>query len=258
MPNPICHTCAVCGALHHSETDATPKGWRQVEDLPVCSDCSLLGSAANEVAAERERDRKPFYIRCETAMPLLSGAYIDLADPDCSVVQPIDIAAGLRQPRFCAQTRDFYTIAQHCVLVLRLVSPVARQLGGEKGRQLKRCALMHDAAEAFIHDLTTPLKRQLPDYRAIEARFEQRLADRFGWEWTRYRRDTVKLADLHALAIEQRDLVGNTDPWPILDRIDRGRLANLKIARCWHPDEAQDRFLAAFEDLFPSEEREAA
>jgi len=250
MAQPAIYECAACDATFHGGQDAIPHGWRRVEGRLTCGDCAPV-----DLPCARSDER---LIVTETSMPLLSGAYLDLADPDCSVVQPIDIAAGLRQPRFSAQTSGFYTIAQHSLLVLRLVSPIARSLGGEKARQLRRCALMHDSAEAIIHDITSPLKRQLPDYRAIEARFEARLAERFGWSWTDFRRDTVKRADLQALAIEQRDLIGSTDAWPILDRVDRDQLTSIKITRCWHPDEAQDRFLGAFADLFPNEERMAA
>lgn len=250
------YECAACEVGMLSINGTVPAGWSIAQGKAYCEDCGRFDHA---VQAEPEAP-EPIadYVRCETAIRLLSGSYLDLADPDCSVIRPIDIAAGLRQPRFGAQTRQFYTIAQHSLLVLRLVSPLARQLGGEKGLQLRRCALMHDAAEAFIHDIVTPLKRQLPDYHKIEARLELRLAERFGWSWTDYRREQVKLADLQALAIEQRDLVGRTDPWPIFDALDRAVLKSVKITRCWHPDEAQDRFLAAFEDLFPSDERLAA
>lgn len=251
----IPHACTGCGATFVDHSDKTPPGWERTPQGLLCGDCLTGEFHQAELPIEASAAK---WQRCETAMPLLSGAYIDLADPDCSVIRPIDIAAGLRAPRFCGQTRQFYTIAQHCMLVLRLVSPIARQLGGEKGLQLRRCALMHDAAEALIHDITAPLKRQLPDYRAIEARFETRLADRFGWSWTAFRRDTVKAADLQALAVEQRDLVGSNDRWPALDKVDREELRTIQITRCWQPDEAQERFLFAFEDLFPTEERMAA
>ncbi len=258
MTQAASYICATCEIGHLAFDGAFPAGWRLIQGAPICDDCGQ--------GFDRQRDPKlaveaitADYVRCETAIPLVSGSYLDLANPDCSVIRPVDIAAGLRQPRFGAQTREFYTIAQHSLLVLRLVSPIARQLGGEKGLQLRRCALMHDAAEAFIHDIVTPLKRQIAGaYRPIEARLEGRLADRFGWSWTDYRREQVKLADLQALAIEQRDLIGRTDAWPILDRIDRAALGSIKITRCWHPDEAQDRFLAAFADLFPADERLAA
>lgn len=251
MNQSVSFECAACTVGNLSFDGSLPAGWRISQGAAICSDCDLFAGRNSEPATAKAEPAAD-YVPCETAIRLSSGSYLDLADPDCDVIQPVDIAAGLRQPRFGAQTRQFYTIAQHSLLVLRLVSPIARQLGGDKGLQLRRCALMHDAAEAFVHDIVTPLKRQLPEYRKIEARLEQRLANRFGWSWTAFRRDLVKLADLQALAIERRDLVGRTDPWPILDRIDREKLASVKITRCWQPDEAQDRFLTAFEDLFPA------
>lgn len=250
---PFTFICDDCDTECRNTVAALPHGWTRKGDRVICASCSPVERPpVASYAPARVSDR------CETAIPLLSGARLDLADPDCSVIALIDIAAGLRQPRFTAQTRDFYTIAQHSLLVLRLVGPIARKIGGQKGLQLRRCALMHDAAEAFIHDITTPLKRQLADYRAIEARLETRLQRRFGFEFTPYRRDAVKLADLQALAIEQRDLLGREDPWPILDRIDRDQLRSVKITRVWSVDEAQGRFLEAFEDLFPTTERNAA
>ena len=250
MTQPVTFSCGSCDVCHNGTLPNLPEGWRWNFGQPYCADCAQHIAHDSQSALSFDIDQA---MRSETSIRLLSGAYLDLANPDCSVIAPIDIAAGLRQPRFSAQTRQFYTIAQHSLLVLRLVSSAARALGGEKGLQLRRCALMHDAAEAFLHDITRPLKIQLVDYRAIEARMETRLAATIGFEFTQWRREQVKLADLQALAIEQRDLVGNTDAWPILDRIDRAELACIKIGRCWHPDEAMDRFLAAFEDLFPTE-----
>lgn len=272
MTERVTYHCATCGKPYVGSAAVLPPGWHRFNGALICDDCEVslspeLSKKArdeirywlnlNQRVANAAAD-KPDITRCESAITLRSGSYLDLIDPDCSVIQPVDIAAGLRQARFAAQTRDFYTIAQHSLLVLRLVSPIARKLGGEKGLQLKRCALMHDAAEAFIHDITQPLKRALPDYRKVEARLESRLAAQFGWHWTNYRRDAVKLADIQALAIEQRDLLHVEEPWPVFDRIDRSKLTSIRITRTWHVDEAQDRFLTAFNDLFPQTERKAA
>ena len=252
MNHPITYTCVGCSKPHNTQVGKTPSGWQWVDGDLRCDDCSPAQANAPVDGS------KPASIRSETSIRLLSGGYLDLADPDCSVIQAIDIAAGLRQPRFSAQTRDFYTIAQHSLLVLDLVEPHAKAVGGEKAIQLRRCALMHDATEAFIHDITRPLKIQLPDYRAIEARLDLRMRARFGWDWTDWRRDIVKRADIEALAIEQRDLKGVEHAWPIFDQVDRAALSETTITRCWHVDEAQDRFLTAFADLFPTEERIAA
>ena len=224
MTQTITHTCAGCSAAFVGSPGELPPGWERTAQGLACGDCLSGQFHQRELPIAAAAST---WERCETAVELLSGAYVDLADPDCSVVQPIDIAAG-------------------------------RALGGEKGLQLRRCALMHDAAEAIIHDVTRPLKIQLPDYQRIERLFETRLATAIGWEWTEFRRVTVKRADIAALAIEQRDIKGSTDAWPIFDGLDREALKSITIRRAWQPDEAQDRFLEAYADLFPTEERLAA
>jgi len=255
MSEQYLHEC-VCGRQHRSSVPAAPPGWLIVEGKPICDDCASAtlcgpcstrpemveaGGCAPPIAAASARS--PY------AILLRSGSYLDLSDPDCSVIEPIDIAAGLRQGRFSGQTPQFYTIAQHSVLVMEILRPLARTLGGARGEQLLRCGLMHDAAEAFIHDITRPLKILLPDYRRVEAVLETRIARRFGIEWTANRHQQVKRADLIALAIEKRDLLGITDPWPVVADIESQELAHHRITRAWHPDEAQDAFLAAFRML---------
>lgn len=239
------HECA-CGREHRASVAAPPDGWVTTDGKATCDDC--IASAYTNP----QENRRPARVDLSTSIRLLSGSYLDLDDPDVSVIQPTDIAAGLRQGRFSGQTRQFYTIAQHCVLVLRLVEPKAKIAGGERGQQLRRCALMHDAAEAFIHDITRPLKILLPDYRRIEAVLEKRLFDHLGIDWTAGRKEIVKSADIEALAIEKRDLIGSKDHWPLLDNVDRATMARHSIPRAWHPDEAMDAFLREFGALFPN------
>jgi len=65
-------------------------------------------------------------------------------------------------------------------------------------------ALMHDAAEAYLGDVTRPLKSLLPDYKKIERGFETALR-----RWFDIPRDLapeVVKADQIMLATEIRDL----------------------------------------------------
>lgn len=245
-----------CGNTFAGRALLPPPGWEYRGSHLLCEDCLRQPSAVAPIS--KDMVRASDHRETSTAILLRSGNYLDLSNPDCSRVEPVDIASGLRQPRFCGQTPQLYTIAQHSLLVLKLVEPIASQIGSERGHQLRWCALMHDAAEAFIHDITRPLKNQLPDYRIIEAELEKRLAAVFRIKWTDYRKSIVKRADLLALAIEQRDLLGNTHNWPCFDTVDRSELDHVSIRRCWSADEAQARFLDTFFDLQSTLTRKAA
>jgi 5'-deoxynucleotidase YfbR-like HD superfamily hydrolase len=73
-------------------------------------------------------------------------------------------------------------------------------------------ALLHDAAEAFMGDITRPLKQMLPEYKKIENDVENAVLKRFGLTVPLSLR--VKDADLRVLAAEQSQIMPRgTDDW---------------------------------------------
>ncbi|MBS1198125.1 MAG: hypothetical protein H6R18_1910 [Proteobacteria bacterium] len=134
-----------------------------------------------------------------------TGKHLDLIDPQPNMINLLDIAHGLANTcRFSGQCRFYYSVAQHSELASRIV-PVEFELE----------ALLHDAAEAYLCDIPSPLKLLLPDYRAIEARMDAAIRERFGLPATTS--PEVKQADLVMLATEKRDLMPpDRDPWPLL------------------------------------------
>lgn len=124
-----------------------------------------------------------------------SGAQVDLLRPTAAMIKPTDIAHALAHLcRFNGHTPEHYSVAQHSLIVANLV-PAEHQL----------VALLHDATEAYIGDMTRPLKAVIPDYVTIEHRLWYAVCHRFNLHPELP--DCVKHADLVALATERRDLM---------------------------------------------------
>jgi hypothetical protein len=125
---------------------------------------------------------------------LASGRLFDFLDPHGSDFDIGDIAHGLAHVcRYAGQCRAFYSVAEHSMLVAEIVPEFAFE------------ALLHDAAEAFIGDVTRPFKQLLPEYKRIEATVEDAIIERFGLDRTS--RQAVKDADLRVLAAEQAQVM---------------------------------------------------
>lgn len=162
----------------------------------------------------------------------VSGSYFNYEDPDSSEYTIEDIAHALSHTcRFAGHSQEFYSVAQHCVLACAIV---------EDGFEFE--ALMHDAAEAFIGDIPSPLKILLPDFKVIEQRVEDSIAKRFGLPMGKMHPE-VKKADLIMLRTEQRDIMKNNDVWHVVDGIYPH--PTLKI-NPWPPKEAKRLFLNWF------------
>lgn len=163
-----------------------------------------------------------------------SGRHVELPDPLPEEITITDIARGIsRECRFSGQCLDFYSVAQHSVLASRIVS-----------NEYALEALLHDASEAFIKDIPSPLKKLLPEYSRIEGILERVIRRKFGLpEKTSA---PVRLADQILLATEKRDLMPH-DPWvwPELSGIDP--LPDKIVP--WSQDVAMKLFLYRFDEL---------
>ena len=115
------------------------------------------------------------------ALTTYSGRQLDLdaCTPDEIFVE--DIAAALSKIcRFGAQTRTFYSVAQHAVLVRDiLVEDVARP-------DLALYGLHHDSHEAFAGDLPSPLKAKINEegndvYERLCTHLDAAISEAFGF-----------------------------------------------------------------------------
>ena len=140
---------------------------------------------------------------------LRSGGKFDFENPEASIWTIPDIAWGLSNiHRFNGQTDKPITVAQHSINVSYLV-PAPQALA----------ALFHDAAEAFIGDITTPLKKMLGGKFAL---LEQSVeAEIFGKLNLNPYTKEIRHADLVCLATERLLLFNKVsdEPWDCLKGI---------------------------------------
>jgi uncharacterized protein len=132
-------------------------------------------------------------------LSLNNGKRLDLSNPDPAMMG-IDIISGALSKlcRFSGQINEFYSVAQHSVLVSHLVPP-----------HLAFAGLMHDATEAFCADLPKPIKQLLHGYEEIEQRIWAALCNRYSLPLELP--VEVHVADQIAVITEARDLQSNND-----------------------------------------------
>jgi hypothetical protein len=228
--------------------------------------------------------------------------------PTADMVSIVDIAhSTAMQCRFNGHCRDFYSVAEHQVLVaaiaaaflahemfgsrwytlkMRLANRLAVKLSpltilkaawryiaeGAVSVSCKRCSslwrerallyikacLLHDASEAYVKDLPSPIKAIVPSYRNMEGTIEAVIASKFyhghdvnSFTFTlpdyEYPVHLEKAADVAALFRERSELLKELDGWA--DNLPRhircDLLAHGMRIMCLNPRQAKAYFLSA-------------
>lgn len=182
---------------------------------------------------------------------MLSGRRLDILNPSPLDIEIEDIAYGLaRVSRWNGQTRGkhSFSVAQHCVLVERLVHANAPKLD----QKWYLAALLHDAPEYVIGDMITPFKHVLGGiYRDIESGLDRAVNIRFGLPASLPEtvQRTIKRADRMAAWLEATQLAGFSESEAAKIFIKpAGTPANIRL-RPQSPDEAAASFLRRFSIL---------
>lgn len=130
--------------------------------------------------------------------------YLDKAfyplSPKADDIHIYEIAKVLsRTPRFRGHTKQFYSVAEHCVWVSSLVP-----------QEFKLAALLHDAHEVYsgFGDVASPVKNLCPQIKKIELGIDKVIAEKMGFDVALFYDPVVKQADLTMLLTESRYYMG--------------------------------------------------
>jgi hypothetical protein len=161
----------------------------------------------------------------------------NLSNPTPDQINIQDIAYALGNIcRFTGHSESFYSVAEHCVRASCIPNTQERQLA----------ALMHDAHEAYVGDVSSPLKQLIPEYKSVEDRAWEAVHSRFKIATDELTQTIVRLADLRMLATEKRDLMPQIlVDWACLKDI----LPLHGVIRPMVRSASSFAFLARFEDL---------
>ncbi len=177
------------------------------------------------------------------------GYSVDVFDVDPRQISMIDIAHALsRQNRYGGHGFfENYSVAQHSVLVHALAERYshASKLTYRERLMLRRQALLHDAAEAYVQDIMRPLKRTMLDFLALEQQIEALIFKKFEVDYPFH--PIVKEIDYAICVPEMEALKLQVDPE--LPSWDLNKFGPFVIVRGWTPNYAKNVFLATWTRL---------
>lgn len=121
----------------------------------------------------------------------VTGIYMNVFEPTAEMICIEDIAHALTyQCRFGGHLTKFYSVAQHSLNCSYLINDDKNKLA----------ALLHDASEAYLLDIPSPIKKGLSNYKYIEDKLMAVIAEKFGFDYPLH--DEVKESDKIMLELE--------------------------------------------------------
>lgn len=183
------------------------------------------------------------------------GRALDLADPQLQDIDLEEIGEALGHLcRYNGCVRQFYSVGQHCVLMSEWLEQQGEPLEVQLG------ALLHDAAEAYLGDLTWPVQALLWGrddehshvvrlrYKVAQGRLDHLIAQAVGLDVAWLRDERVKRADLRILLDERAALLTEPPPRPWF--ADSAQIKPLGVRiEPWWPMLAANAWLLRLSDL---------
>lgn len=188
-----------------------------------------------------------------------SGIYVNVINPTVDMFTIDDIAHALsNQCRFNGHLPKFYSVAQHSVMAAleiqkrHMICRMDMDMSDEDFNHycetlstfkdiwdypdpplndLILSALMHDASEAYLADIPSPLKHHLDSYKIIEDQFMKVISEKFNFTYPLL--PEIKVVDKKMLEYEWNNVM--LEPTPIVE--------------CWSQEKSKEEFLKIYNQL---------
>lgn len=192
-----------------------------------------------------------------------AGLALDLLDPRPEQIALRDVSHALAHLcRYTGHASRFYSVAEHSVLVAEAIDREWADAAPGDRHDAVWCALMHDAHEAYLGDVASPIKAALrrlelggSAWDGLEDAIAEAVRDRFDCHHDDAPIDApgaIRRADLRMLATEAPHVL----PWPPPRSRELPEWATpypgVRLS-FWPPDEAERRFLIAVRRYGPEE-----
>jgi len=152
-----------------------------------------------------------------------TGIYMNVFEPTLEMICIEDIAHALsNQCRFGGHLPKFYSVAQHSIV-----------MSDKMHQSHKLAALLHDASEAYLLDIPRPIKQGLSNYKQIEDKLMNLIAEKFSFKYPLH--EKVKEVDEYMLQWEWSSLMLGKQIFPKIE--------------CWSFDDCKLKFLETYNEL---------
>lgn len=171
----------------------------------------------------------------------------NIFDPKTGIINNIDIndiAHSLaNMSRYAGHSRRFYSVAEHSVLTYNIAKKLWPQ-----DLDIQWAALLHDATEAYVTDLPTPIKVLLPNFNKLEHKIELQIIEKFNICMDNRVKKAVKQIDVEALSTEAFMLFNDVSNWESIIGVKRhSELLNNRFPI--PSGQSSELFLKAFSEL---------
>ena len=169
-----------------------------------------------------------------------SGVEFDILNPTSDMIRLDDVAYALSNLcRYTGHPSSFYSVAEHCVHCSNVPGPI----------EVRKAYLLHDLAEAYMNDLSSPLKGVLPEYRKIEENIICVAFSKFGLNDIAPWDERIKTVDKQLLRSEIYQLMPQESPAFDGVFMEGSKWEEVVPVYCWSPEQAWEEFLNRAKEL---------